>query len=211
MLWLFFVGVLAGALTGVPIGPVNVAVIDTAYRHNLRRALFVALGGAVADGMFAALGVMGVTKILQQHPMVPPSLKIASGIILLTYGILTIRTKPVAPAHTSAPRARTASEDSWSGFFHGFGLICLNPAALITWTLLLGTFVPAATSRQEGIAVALGVLLGSLIWFSFVAYLADHGKNLLGEKAAWIPRVVGALLVLYSVYLIGSGGWTLLS
>ena len=43
-------GVVAGAVTGVPIGPVNVAVIDAAYRHTMRRAIGVGLGGAVADG-----------------------------------------------------------------------------------------------------------------------------------------------------------------
>src|SRR5262245_16252329 len=46
-------GVLAGSLTGVPIGPVNVAVIDASYRHTMRRALGVALGGAIADSLYA--------------------------------------------------------------------------------------------------------------------------------------------------------------
>ena len=54
------IGVLAGAATGVPIGPVNVAVIDAAYRHTLRRAMAVGLGGACADFLYASLGVGGI-------------------------------------------------------------------------------------------------------------------------------------------------------
>ena len=48
MLTYFLIGVAIGALTGVPIGPVNVAVIDGAYRHTLRRGMAVGLGGARA-------------------------------------------------------------------------------------------------------------------------------------------------------------------
>ena len=61
MLTFILIGVAAGALTGVPIGPVNVAVIDAAYRHTLRRAIAVGLGGACADGLYSALGILGVT------------------------------------------------------------------------------------------------------------------------------------------------------
>ena len=43
MLTYFLIGVAIGALTGVPIGPVNVAVIDGAYRHTLRRGMAVGL------------------------------------------------------------------------------------------------------------------------------------------------------------------------
>ena len=92
-------GVAAGALTGVPIGPVNVAVIDAAYRHTLRRAIAVGLGGACADFLYSALGILGVTPVLRSYAIVSPILYAVSGIVLLVYGFLTARSQPVAPAH----------------------------------------------------------------------------------------------------------------
>ena len=91
------IGIAAGALTGVPIGPVNVAVIDAAYRHTLRRAIAVGLGGAVADGLYSALGLLGVTPVLRTYPSVPPILYSISGIVLMIYGFLTARSQPVTP------------------------------------------------------------------------------------------------------------------
>src|SRR5947209_20409437 len=93
------IGILAGALTGVPIGPVNVAVIDAAYRHTYRRALAVGLGGACADCLYSALGVLGVTPILQTYPQVLTGIYAVSGVVLLVYGFLTARSQPAAPAH----------------------------------------------------------------------------------------------------------------
>src|SRR2546423_12466091 len=124
------IGVAAGALTGVPIGPVNVAVIDAAYRHTLRRAMSVGFGGALADGLYAALGVLGVTPILRSNPAIPPILYSVSGIVLLIYGFLTARSQPVAPA-TQDPAASESvamRKEMWSGFTVGLALIILNPA-----------------------------------------------------------------------------------
>ena len=76
----FLIGIAAGALTGIPIGPVNVAVIDAAYRHTLRRAIAVGMGGSIADCLYASLGVLGVTPVLKANPSVPPILYAISGV-----------------------------------------------------------------------------------------------------------------------------------
>jgi putative LysE/RhtB family amino acid efflux pump len=199
------IGVAAGALTGVPIGPVNVAVIDAAYRHTLRRAIAVGLGGAIADGLYAALGVLGVTPFLQKYPTVPPILYAISGVILLVYGFLTARSQPVAPAApTDVPPSESVAmrREMWSGFSVGVALIILNPAAIVTWVFIMGSIIPDATVT-EGIACAIGVVVGSFGWFALVAYLTQKGRQVLGEKAAWIPRAVGIALMVYAAYLLG--------
>lgn len=202
----FLIGAAAGAITGVPIGPVNVAVIDAAYRHTLRRAFAVGVGGAIADGFYAGLGVVGVTPVLRTYPSIPPLLYLASGIVLLAYGFLTARSQPVAPAQPSPDEARESTatmrrRELWSGFTVGLALILLNPAAIVTWVVIMGQIIPDAT-LTEGIACSIGVACGSFGWFALVAYLTHKGKSVLGDKAAWIPRLVGIALMVYSVYLL---------
>lgn len=201
MLFFFAIGFAAGAVTGIPIGPVNVAVIDAAYRHTLRRAIAVGIGGAVADGLYSALGVLGVTPILNQYPSVPPVLYAVSGVVLLIYGFLTARSQPVTPAQSANQPPPTAKREMWAGFSVGLALIVLNPAALVTWVVIMGSMIPAAAPAQ-GVACALGVMIGSFTWFALVAYLTQKGKSVLGDKAAWIPRLVGIALMFYAVYLL---------
>lgn len=202
----FVIGVAAGALTGVPIGPVNVAVIDAAYRHTLRRAIAVGLGGALADGLYSALGVLGVTPFLQSYPSVPPVLYAISGVILLIYGFLTARSQPVQPApaltEANASASTVRRRELWSGLWVGLALILLNPAAVVTWVFIMGSLIPTATVA-EGLTCAIGVMLGSFGWFALVAYVTQKGRQVLGEKAAWIPRVVGIALMVYAAYLLG--------
>lgn len=204
------IGIAAGAATGIPIGPVNVAVIDASYRHTLRRAMAVGLGGAVADMLYSGLGVLGVTPVLNTYPSVPPILYGISGIVLLVYGYLTARSQPVQPVvvvadavdPSASHKAIALRREMWQGFSVGIALILLNPAAVVTWVVIIGQIIPAANNNWEGLACAIGVFMGSFAWFSLVAYLTHKGKNVLGDKAAWIPRVIGVGLMVYAVYLI---------
>lgn len=209
MLLFLLIGIAAGAATGVPIGPVNVAVIDAAYRHTLRRAIAVGLGGAVADMLYAGLGVLGVTPVLNTYPSVPPILYAISGVVLLVYGFLTARSQPVQPAvpvadldASASHRAIRLRREMWQGFSVGSALILLNPAAMVTWVVIIGQLIPTIDNNWEGLACAVGVFVGSFAWFALVAYLTHKGKNVLGDKAAWIPRVIGVALMVYAVYLI---------
>jgi threonine/homoserine/homoserine lactone efflux protein len=201
-------GVIAGALTGVPIGPVNVAVIDASYRHTMRRAIGVGLGGAVADAFYAGLGIIGVTPVLEQWPSVPPILYAISGIVLLVYGFLTARSQPVTPVvapddpATAAQASAAAKRELVQGMKVGVALILLNPAAMVTWVVIIGQLLPTIENNWEGMACAIGVLVGSFGWFALVAYLTHKGKHVLGDKAAWIPRLVGIALMGYAMYLL---------
>jgi threonine/homoserine/homoserine lactone efflux protein len=199
------IGIAAGALTGVPIGPANVAVIDAAYRHTLRRAIAVGLGSAVGDAIYAAAGVLGVTPVVQTYPSVLTILYAISGVVLLIYGFLTARSQPVQPAlphnEPGASHSTMQRKELWSGFTVGLALIMLNPAAIVTWVIIT-TSMPAHDGMLEGIACAIGVFAGSWFWFSLVAYLTHKGKNVLGEKAQWIPRIIGMALMVYAVYLL---------
>jgi len=201
-------GFAAGALTGVPIGPVNVAVIDAAYRHTYRRAIAVGLGGACADGLYSALGVLGVTPALRAYPSASPIMYAVSGVVLLVYGFLTARSQPVTPAVPAAvddsvpppSSAVFARQEMISGFKIGLALIILNPAAIVTWVVIVG-IIPQGTTFH-GLCFAVGVMCGSFSWFALVAYLTQKGKHMLGDKAAWIPRVIGMALMIYAVYLL---------
>ncbi|HEY4056608.1 MAG TPA: LysE family transporter [Kofleriaceae bacterium] len=209
-LMFLLIGAAAGGITGVPIGPANVAVIDAAYRHTMRRAYAVCAGAALGDGICAGVGVLGVKPWLQSHPSLPPFLWALSGVVLLIYGIVTMKSQAApASAPTTAPDEPTASEsmmhrhEKVTGFKIGLALILLNPAAIVTWIFLMAaSWMPSMAGRLDGLATALGVIAGSFGWFSLVAHLTHRGKNVLGQKAAMIPKIVGALLVVYAVYLL---------
>jgi threonine/homoserine/homoserine lactone efflux protein len=193
VLTFFIKGAIAGAVTGVPIGPVNIAVIDTAYRHHLKRAIAVALGGATADLFYAMLGVLWFGPLVVTRPHIPPILYAISFFPLVIYGISILRSKPADPSLVSGTDTGQKGY-FWSGFGLGMALILLNPSTLLAWVVILGTWM-SEENQSSGIAAALGVGAGSFLWFAFVAWLAHKGKNFLQKRAGLINRIVGFLLI----------------
>ena len=94
-----------------------------------------------------------------------------------------------------------------SSFFTGVLITVLNPAALVSWVLLAGT-VLADLTRLESLVAGAGIFIGTSLWFIVIAGLAAKGRVKLGSRAAWITRTVGALLVLYGVFLVGKASAT---
>ncbi len=197
----FFMGLAAGVITCVPIGPVNIAVIDAAFRTTFRRAAVIGIGGAIGDGAYALAGALGIERVLDSHPAVPPVLYTVSGIVLFWFGIRTLRSAPLLPLGSPRPDAED-KRSTWSAIFLGFTLVMLNPAAIVTWIFIVGSFMQGADTATGGVA-AFGVFIGSLSWFLFVGYMTSRGKSVHGNKIELITRVVGYLLLVFAVYSFG--------
>ena len=95
---------------------------------------------------------------------------------------------PARPLPTSRLRA----------FATGVSLTLPNPAALMAWTAVAAALFPAATTG-EAIACALGVGVGSAVWFATLARIAER-INLADRR--WATRAVAAVLLALSVVAI---------
>lgn len=189
-------GVALGVITGIPIGMVNVTIVDAGHRLGLRRALGIGLGGALADAAHVALAVAGVSALLARHQRLAPVLYAVSGIVLLAYGVAMARS---APSPGSGARGREPGFGR--GVALGLSITLPNPAALGAWTVVVGALLPGAT-RDQGLAAAAGVGVGSLAWFWLLGYLASRDRDLLRPAGAWLTRA-------FAVVIIGCGAWSI--
>ncbi|HEX5060980.1 MAG TPA: LysE family transporter [Kofleriaceae bacterium] len=192
----FAIGLGIGVATCIPIGIANVIVIDAAYRHGARRALGASLGGALADGLYASLGIFGIGPLIGRYPTVPYVLHAISGCVLLVYGVVLLRARP---ALAGPVESRSSGNDSHllGGFLVGLGATLLNPSAIVTWVVIVGGHATGIT-RVEASAWVVGIVVGTLAWFLVVMGLALRGRRVLREKAVWMTRIV-------AVVVIGSG------
>lgn len=180
-------GLILGAATGIPLGVVNVAVVEAATRGGARHAAAIGLGGALADGAHAFLAFAGLATLVTDELRAP--LLLVSATTILGYAALLLRRRGVAPA-ARPPRAGR-------GIAIGLALTLPNPAPLLAWVA-----VGAALVRSPDIAVAaagaLGVTLGSAAWFALLARLAARGR--LDDRAArWLPRLVALALAAFAL------------
>lgn len=176
------IGLALGVITGMPIGVVNVAIVDAATRGQHRFATGVGLGGALADAIHAALAFVGIGQLVAAHPAWSRAMAIAAAVIIIGYAATTLR------------RTQRAEPRSHGGGFATGLLITLpNPAALGAWITVAAVMWPTI-AVAPAIALAIGVGVGSAAWFVMLArWIARLPPD--GRAARVIPKVAVVLLV----------------
>ncbi len=177
----FAAGVGLGAVTGLPLGVVNVAIVEAASRRGARAAAGIGVGGAGADLSHAALAFGGVGQVVIGRPEVSAILHVAAGVILCGYALALWRRRE---GDGGAARARPAPTGFARGLGLGLALTLPNPAALGAWLAVAAAVPPP--SLAAALVAALGVGIGSAAWFVALAHLAARGAA--GSAAIAAPR-----------------------
>lgn len=179
-------GIGLGVVTGMPIGVVNVAIVDAASRAP-RFATGIGIGGAIADALHAAVAFLGIGHLLTTQPALVRGFAIAAACLIVGYAIFAWRAQDRVE-----PTARDDRRLS-RGIATGFMLTVPNPGALVAWVAVAATLWPTATPA-EAIALALGVGAGSAAWFAALArwvgrLAVDHPARRVLPKLALVVLV----------------------
>jgi threonine/homoserine/homoserine lactone efflux protein len=173
-----------GVVTGIPLGVVNVAVVELASRDR-RGATWLGLGGALADTVHAGVAIAGWGALVAARPEVTRVLAVITAAVVAGYAVwVAMRTRrPEARILAPGPPARR--------LLTGVALTLPNPAALAAWTAVAAALFPRASPAVTA-AAALGVGIGSALWFAALARLGARVR--LGDRA-WPARAVAAVLL----------------
>lgn len=174
----------------MPLGVVNVAIVDATVAGHRRFAIGIGIGGAFADAIHAALAFVGVGQLVTRRPELLRVLAIAAAILIVAYAVVAWRRDKVTAKHVDATSPRA--------LLTGFLLTLPNPGALSAWVAVAALW-PVGTTA-EAITCALCVGLGSAGWFTVLAVLVAKIPR---EHRALriIPKV--ALLALLALAVVG--------
>lgn len=190
-------GLALGVASSVVPGPCGLSIIDGVVRGEpMRRAVATACGGALGDIVYASIGVGGVGPLLARDPVLPHVLQAISGAVLVAYGITKLVVPP--PPRATVVRARGNAR---RGVALGFSLVAGNPAALVTWVIVVGSLLATATTAERWATVA-GIGIGTAAWFTGLAYAARRGATTRAGLLVLLTKAVSIVLVGYGVVIL---------
>lgn len=186
------VGVGLGVFVGIPIGVINLAVVDAASAGRLRFAIGIGLGGALADAMHAAIAFVGVGRVLAARPDLVKTLAVVVAVVVAGYAAWSWRTR--------ARHVALATDESRleRGVVTGLVLTLPNPGALGAWVAIASLYRVGTTA--EAIAVAIGVAIGAAVWFAILARWISTVRR--DHPALAVLRTV-ALAALLPIIVVG--------
>jgi threonine/homoserine/homoserine lactone efflux protein len=185
-------GLLAGYGIALPVGAIAVLIMGLAARQGFRVGAAAGLGTATADGVYAALAVLGGAALGRFIGPVATPLRVLAAVVLV---LLAVRIAVTALRHArdpaTLPPPSTATGTPARAFATVLGLTLLNPATVVYFAALV-------VGRQAG-AVDPAGSLGS----------ASSAGSAGSAGASWM-FVVAAFLASASWQLTLAGGGTLI-
>ena len=196
MLLPLLVGFAFGYVGSMPVaGPISVLVLHLGLAHDSRHALYVAVGGALAEGLYALLAFWGLSTALARYPVILPASRAVGAVLLLALGLVMLLTR----MRGATPQTQQPRRGNKRSFALGFLVTAVNPTLIVTWTAAVAALNATgllAMDQAEALPFAAAVCCGIVAWFLTLLWLVRKWQNRLSvESLGRFKRAMGAILV----------------
>lgn len=197
-------GILGGIFVTAPVGPVNVMIMQRAFRYGFPTGVAAGLGASLADLLFATAAAFGISTIsgfIEGHSRL---IQLLGGTLVVVFGARILWrqpgfSKPVPPE----TRRRSKTAVALGAFF----LTITSPATVfgfIAYFSALGEWGPQKEDIAGTFQLLLGVVIGTMGWWCGLAGLVTRLRLRFDEATlARINVVAGALLVGFGALILG--------
>jgi threonine/homoserine/homoserine lactone efflux protein len=200
----FLTGFVSGLLLAIPVGPINLTILNEGARRGFLWAALIGLGASAMEVIYCALAFTGFSSFLS-GPGIKAAMEVFSFAFLLFLGAKFLFAKSVtAPMQLGAAAERLEERieerlHPHSAFMTGFVRVLANPGVLVFWIILAANF----TSRDwveptwsGKLACVGGVAAATSLWFLALSYAVSRGHGRFSERTLLrMERFSGAVLV----------------
>ena len=180
-------GFVFGLGAAVPIGPINILIMDRAIR-NYKSAVAIGAGALSADILYLVFILLGLMTFLN-NPFILNLLGIFGSAFLLyvSYMIFKGRNKKLEKSHIQVDN-KTLFKSYISGFF----LTLLNPYTIAFW-ISVASFTNS--SNEIDYFVIVGMISAILLWITMMPYLVHRSKHRISDKVSYYIALFSAIIL----------------
>jgi threonine/homoserine/homoserine lactone efflux protein len=175
----FLTGFFFGFILSVPVGPVNLTIMNEGARRGLAWALLIGFGATAMEVLYCGLAFTGFASFFEGE-VVNAALELFSFVFMLYLGIRFLTARKIESVVSVEEKIEKKFKPH-SAFATGFVRVMGNPGVFLFWIVLAAMF-----HRHHWVAPTLvgaafcvsGVGTGTGLWFCGLSYGASrrHGK-----------------------------------
>jgi threonine/homoserine/homoserine lactone efflux protein len=197
-----FLAALAGFISAlmfssIPVGPVNLTIINEGAQRGFAWAMLIGLGASTMEIIYCSVAFTGFSSFFAVH-FVRAAMEVFTFVFLLFLGTKFLTAKKVAATTQFGSKAEQLEgriEEKLrphSAFATGFVRVMGNVGVLLTWLVIAAYLMSheAYFTDQDWVAdtfaakaaCILGVALGTNSWFCSLSFGVSRGHKRFGEK-----------------------------
>ena len=180
-------GFLLGLGAAVPIGAINILVMNTAlYRYSA--AVAIGIGAIASDMTYLTLILFGFLHFINNPTLV--KIMTIIGAFFMIYLAWTIFKSRNEPIYT----VTTQKVSLLRYFIKGYFLTLTNPYSLIFW-FSVSAYISA--KELNAIATITGLLLSTSLWVTLMPFAIHKTKHLISQKMATLFCIFSTIILIF--------------
>lgn len=203
ILFAAFLGMLSGFLASIPVGPINIAIINEGARRGFRWALLIGLGAIAMETIYCSLAFAGFSGLFNS-PFLRAAIELLSFLATLFFGVKYLLVREL-PATTKSVERVEHRLHPHTAFMIGFVRVLGNPGVLLFWVTLSATFVSHEWIDDTLVSKSscvLGMTTGASAWFVFLSFVVSLGHGKFSAKTlVRMSHASGASLLIGAVVI----------
>jgi amino acid exporter len=192
------------ALTFLSPGPNLLVVVQSSLSHGRSAGIAAGLGVALGDGIYAALGLLGMAAVISQSGELFAAVKVVGGTYLLWMAWNLLR-KQCATRFDTTPA--NAAQPPFKLFLQGLMTDLANPQTILFFASIFAVTLTAETPAWAKTLSWLGIVSASVIWRVLLSVSFSHNRvraiYLRGQRA--IECLTGIALAGFGAKLVFDG------
>jgi threonine/homoserine/homoserine lactone efflux protein len=200
-----FTGFVSGFLVSIPVGPINISIVNEGARRGFGWAFLIGLGATIMEVIYCAIAFAGFTHLFDSR-IVKATMELVSFLLMLFLGVKYLFAHSL-PATTRSVESIEHRLHPHTAFWTGFVRCLGNPGVLLFWITISATFISHDwmddTLQSKGICL-LGMTLGCFSWFTLLSFLVSRGQGRFSTTTLLrMSQFSGASLLVVSLFLGG--------
>lgn len=198
-----FAGAVCGFLSAVPVGPINLTILNEGARRGFTWGLLIGLGATAMEGIYCAVAFAGFAHLFTT-PLVKAAMELVSFLFMLYLAQKFIRARAL-PARSHSEQVVEQRFHPHAAFWTGFVRCLGNPGVFFFWVTVGAALIAhewMVPTWPSKLACTAGATVGIFVWFLILSYGVARGRHRLSEdKLLRMERWSGVILLLFALYL----------
>lgn len=201
-------GFISGLLLSIPVGPVNLTIMNEGARQGFKWAALIGIGASLMEVIYCSLAFTGFASFFSKG-YIKAAMELFSFGFMLFLGMKFLLAKSVPTSSRVEARIETKLHPH-SAFMTGFVRVMGNPGVFLFWIILGANFISREwvkpTWESKGACIG-GVALGTTLWFIGLSWAVSLGHKKYSEKTLlWMAKGSGigllGLALIHGIHMV---------
>jgi threonine/homoserine/homoserine lactone efflux protein len=189
----FIIGLVVSFLGSIPLGTVNLAVVQTTINSNFKAGFYFALGATIIELIYSAIAIKFIA-VLMNNSNLDLTIQIFTVPAFFILGLFYFRKKE---------QSQIVKVKSSRSFYNGLFIGLINPLQIPFWIGYGSYLLSNGWIKNDNNLINIfivGITVGTLLVLSMIALLS---KTILAKadlKTKYVNKGIGIILFLLSTY-----------